>query len=104
MIFLFFAEQRCRNHLEFGKLSPIRVAAPSPTKMSNLPKQNQRVLLAAVIDGALKESDMRIETVPFDPETAELKEGQVLVANNYVSVDPVTVGSLRLSLRWTISR
>lgn len=58
--------------------------------ISKLPKENKRVLLAAAVDGALKPSDMKIETTPFDAETAQLKEGQVLVANNYVSVDPVT--------------
>ena len=58
--------------------------------VSTLPKTNKRVLLAAAVDGALKTSDMKIEETPFDPATAELKDGQVLVKNDFVSVDPVT--------------
>ena len=62
--------------------------------LASLPKTNKRILLAALIDGALKESDLRIEETPFDPATVELGDNQVLVANNYVSVDPVTVRCL----------
>jgi NADPH-dependent curcumin reductase CurA len=52
--------------------------------------KNRRVVLAAYLDGEPKENDFRLEEV----ETPEPGEGQVLVRNVFVSVDPGMRGRL----------
>lgn len=52
--------------------------------------KNRRVVLAAYLDGAPKESDFRLEEV----DVPELADGQVLVRNSYVTVDPGMRGRL----------
>jgi NADPH-dependent curcumin reductase CurA len=52
--------------------------------------KNRRVVLAAYLDGEPKESDFRIDEV----EVGEPADGQVLVRNHFVSVDPGMRGRL----------
>ena len=52
--------------------------------------KNRRVVLAAYLDGAPKESDFRLEEV----DLPELAEGQVLVKNSFVTIDPGMRGRL----------
>jgi NADPH-dependent curcumin reductase CurA len=52
--------------------------------------KNRRVVLAAYLDGAPKESDFRLE----EADVPELADGQVLVRNSYVTIDPGMRGRL----------
>ncbi|KAI9029245.1 hypothetical protein DFJ74DRAFT_657582 [Hyaloraphidium curvatum] len=57
---------------------------------SKLPKELKRAYLARVVDGPVQPDHFRVETTPFDPAAAEVKDGQLLVLNNFISVDPST--------------
>ena len=52
--------------------------------------KNRRVVLAAYLDGAPKESDFRVEEV----DAPEPSDGQVLVRNSFISIDPGMRGRL----------
>ncbi len=52
--------------------------------------KNRRVVLAAYLDGAPKVSDFRVEEV----DIPELTDGQVLVRNSYITIDPGMRGRL----------
>jgi hypothetical protein len=52
--------------------------------------KNRRVVLAAYLDGAPKESDFRLE----EADIPELADGQVLVRNSFVTIDPGMRGRL----------
>lgn len=51
---------------------------------------NQQIILAAHPQGMVKESDMTLTTAPV----SELEEGQFLVQNQYISLDPAIRGWL----------
>ena len=60
----------------------------------DIPSTYQRIVLASRPRGPVLPENFRLETVPVP----ELADGQVLIRNHYLSLDPYTVSYTHLTL------